>query len=152
MARESPRAVVVQEYDVAGDRGRFTVQRRALELLLSDPVGVGPSQSGEVLGIPPHNVYLHVLTEAGWVGGSAFLLFVLLTLANGLRLCLVRSPFQIASTVVFAALVGTLAQSLFIDSTHWRHLFVLFAIVWGTALARPAAPSVTPGARAGAVR
>jgi len=28
-----------------------------------------------------------------------------------------------------------MAQSLFIDSTHWRHMYLLFAMLWGPLLA-----------------
>ena len=32
--------------------------------------------------------------------------------------------------VAFSAMLGILAQSLFIDSTHWRHLWLMLALCW----------------------
>ena len=143
------RASVAHAYDVEGEHARFAAQRRAVELSLTEPAGVGPSQSPRILGLAPHNLYLHVLSETGWIGGFAFFTFIVLTLVNGVRSCSRASAVQIYSTVVFASLVGLLAQSLFIDTTHWRHLFVLLALVWGCALARPASEPGGAGSRPG---
>jgi hypothetical protein len=50
---------------------------------------------------------------------------------------LFRAPGQIRHEffVVFSSLAGVLTQSLFIDSTHWRHLWLLLALVWALIIA-----------------
>jgi O-antigen ligase len=123
------RAVLTQKYDTAVG-GRFDSQRAALVRISQDPVGVGPGRSDEEFGLEPHNLYLHVFVEGGWIGGLAFFMFVLLTGFMLLGIIRERWPLQNEVWVVFASLTGVLFQSLFIDSTHWRHLWLLFALAW----------------------
>ncbi len=135
------RAVLAQRYDLATG-GRFDAQRQALAHIGRDPLGVGPGRSDEEFGLEPHNLYLHVLVEAGWLGGLA--LFALLLLTGGRLLALQRRAppaLQPELFIVFACLSGALVQSLFIDSTHWRHLWLLLGMAWGliAACRRPAA-------------
>lgn len=127
------RAHVVQYYDVA-EGGRFATQLQTLSAILVDPIGVGPGRSADVFGLEPHNHFLHILVESGWVAGIAYFVFVALTLAIGLRAAFVPSPVQTHLLVVLAATIGVLTQSLFIDSHHWRHFYVLYGMLWGLSL------------------
>lgn len=122
----------VQEYDVA-QGGRFDTQARTLQSIATRPLGIGPGQSKQMLGLEPHNLYMHVISEGGWIAAFGFYAFLALSLAKGAALA--RPAFAYAGQVhiVFAALLGTLAQSFFIDSTHWRHLYLLLAVLWGLA-------------------
>ena len=98
-------------------------------------MGLGPGTSFDELGLEPHNLYLHVAVEAGWVAGLSFIAFLLYT---GSRLPEVRRAGEFFSgqgRVLMACLPGVLTQSLFIDSTHWRHLWLLLAIAWGAIIA-----------------
>src|SRR5262249_22696008 len=107
---------------------RFDTQRKALIQIGTRPIGVGPAMSREVFGLEPHNMYLHVLVEAGWVGGLAFIGFVRLTvggLPNAMRK---HSSLQEEAVCVLVALVGLLAETPFIGSTHWRHMWLLYAL------------------------
>jgi O-antigen ligase len=126
------RATFVQQYDVAVN-GRFAAQSGAVEIVGTNPVGVGPGMANDFLdGVAPHNVYLHVGVEAGWLGAISFLAFALLSLWRGLSGSRrADSPTRLYLQIALAATVGVLVQSLFIDSTHWRHLWVLFAVLWG---------------------
>ncbi|MGE0747458.1 MAG: O-antigen ligase family protein [Rhodospirillales bacterium] len=142
------RAKVVQYYDV-GQGGRFFTQRLALDRILADPIGIGPGNSFRVFGLEPHNHYLHVPVECGWLAAIAYFSFVGLTAWRGLQTCLAKSPVQGAQIVAFASVVGTLAESFIIDSDHWRHVFVLYAIVWGTALWVQGTPTAVRGRQSG---
>ena len=128
------RRAQAQNYDLRATNGRFSNQFDVLQHVLTHPLGAyGPG--GADAPMAPHNLYLHVIAEAGWIGGLAFWGFILLTIAIGWGYLRRAPPPQHAYTACFACVLGTLVQSAFIDSTHWRHLFLLFAIVWGTALA-----------------
>ncbi len=83
-----------------------------------------------VFGLEPHNLYLHILVEGGWLAAISFYLFVILTLWQLLKGALVSTALHYQRVIVTAALGGTLCQSLFIDSTHWRHLWLLLALAW----------------------
>ncbi len=144
------RAVVTKSYDTAVG-GRFYTQRLALRQAGATPLGIGPGRTDEQFGLEPHNLYLHVLVEGGWVAGLSWSLFVLYTLFCASRLLRWRSDLREDAVLVFCCLVGVLSQSAFIDSTHWRHLWLLLALAWGLIVT---ARRETPGATvvAGPVR
>jgi O-antigen ligase len=126
------RAKLVQYYDT----DRIAYQAEILENALVNPIGIGPGQSHDFhAGYAPHNLFLHVLIESGWVGAVAFYAFLAMTLWRGLNFCMQPTVIQNIYIIVFACTVGTLMQSLFIDSTHWRHMFLLFGMLWGPLLA-----------------
>ncbi len=128
------RAVLTQKYDL--DRGgRFYTQQRAIKEIGSTPLGVGPGRSDDVLGLEPHNLYLHIFFEAGWIGGLGFVAFLFLSFYRSLNLFRWQSSLRGEFFVVFASTFGTLLQSFFIDSTHWRHFWLLFAMTWGLIIA-----------------
>jgi hypothetical protein len=46
-----------------------------------------------------------------------------------------RDTYGIGSAALLAAWCGLLANSVFVDTLHWRHLWLVAALVWaGTAL------------------
>jgi O-antigen ligase len=123
------RAQLIQPYDFAAG-GRFDTQIRALQHAATDPIGVGPGTTREVFGLEPHNLYLHILVEGGWLAALSFYCFLTLTLWQLLKAILVPTALHSHRLIVTSALIGTLCQSLFIDSTHWRHLWLLLALAW----------------------
>ena len=80
-----------------------------------------------------HNVYLTVLLSAGWLGGGIYLILVVLTLVLGFRYLLKASAAdtRLLFLVAYATFAATALEGLIIDSDHWRHFYVLMAIVWG---------------------
>ena len=53
-----------------------------------------------------------------------------------------RSPWQAAYIAAYCAFIGTAAESVLIDSDHWRHYFLLLGVIWGLmAVSRPYAHS-----------
>jgi len=128
------RAVLTQKYDVASG-GRFQSQQKALARIARDPIGVGPGRSGDEFGLEPHNLYLHVAVEGGWLAAVGWLGFMGLTLYRSLPLFRAQGQIRYEFFVVFSSLAGVLTQSLFVDSTHWRHLWLLLALVWALIIA-----------------
>ena len=129
------RMKVVQYYDM-GEGGRLTRQLEIVKGIAVQPIGIGPGESEKdyYFGQAPHNLYLHTMIESGWIGGIAFLSFLFATIFRSARY--IRRSVNIDGTyiAVLAALLGILAQSLFIDSTHWRHMYLLIAMLWGPLL------------------
>jgi O-antigen ligase len=124
------RAVIAQSYDLQ-QGGRFYTQQRALERIGVAPLGLGPGRTDDEFGLEPHNLYLHVLVEGGWIAGLAFIGALALTLARARRVLRSALALRDEFIVILASLLGILAQSLFIDSTHWRHLWLLLGLCWG---------------------
>ena len=118
----------LQDYDA----DRFATQTAALQLGLSNPLGVGPAQSVARLDYATHNLYLRIFSENGVLGFLSLTVFLLLTLARSLVLSFrARQPSQRAMfALVTAAISGTLLNSLTIDTLHWRHFWLLLALGW----------------------
>ena len=123
------RARVFQEYDLASS-GRFAAQARALRSVTTNPLGIGPGRTAAEFQLEPHNLYLHVFAEGGWIAGLAFVALLGLTLAKSLPLVRQSWALQREAQLAVAALAGLLLQSFFIDSTHWRHLYLLLGVLW----------------------
>jgi len=96
-----------------------------------------------------HNVYLSMLLNAGWLGGGIYWILVGLTLVLGLRHALKATDVRPLFLVVYAAFLANALEGLIVDTDHWRHFYLLMAIVWGVMsaprLACPAVNSLNPG-------
>ena len=79
----------------------------------------------------PHNVYLNSFITGGWISGAAYLTLTLVTLVAGTRFIFVRTPWQPTYHAVYVAFVGVAAESIIIDSDHWRHYFLIVGVLWG---------------------
>ena len=128
------RAVVSQKYDLK-EGGRFYTQQQAISRIGTTPLGIGPGRSAAELGLAPHNLYLHIFVEGGWLAGLAFFMFLFLTFYRSLALFFWQSSLRDDFFIIFASLSGLLLQSFFIDSTHWRHFWLLLAMNWGLIVA-----------------
>jgi O-antigen ligase len=131
------RASLEQTYDV-GPEGRFGGQQKAAELILTHPLGIGALEFARVYhNEDVHQVYLNMFLNTGWVGGTMYLFLVLTTIVLGLRCAMRDRGGNGISTVLVAAFSGMALEGLVIDTDHWRHLYVIMAMIWGMALAAP---------------
>jgi hypothetical protein len=129
------RASLTQSYDVGPD-GRFGGQVKAVGLALQYPFGLGAQQFAALYHHEePHNVYLNMVLNAGWLGGLGFLVLVLATLAVGLVQALRPSPTRPVAIIAWAAFLAHAIEGLIIDLDHWRHFYLLIALIWGLAAA-----------------
>lgn len=124
-----------QDYD-EGATGRFGNQLRSIPMLLSLPNGFGPLRFRLFFDLEPHNSYIGGFANNGWLGGFSWILIVLLTCYVGFRLISLPSPYRRLAQVVWPVLFAFLLQGFQIDIDHWRHVFLLFGLVWGLEAAR----------------
>ena len=130
----SERASLDQSYD-EGPEGRFGGQQKAAGLALENPLGLGAQQFvPQYHHEEPHNVYVTMFLNAGWVGGLIFLGLVATTSVWGLRHAFVRRATQPLFLVVYACFVAQALEGSIIDLDHWRHFYLLLALVWGLML------------------
>lgn len=135
-----------QSYD-AGPDGRFGGQLKALALILENPAGIGALQFGQRFHPEDvHNVYLSMFLNAGWVGGFGYLAIVAITVIYGFVHALKRADHQGVYLVAYAAFVGLALEGAIIDTDHWRHFFILLALVWGLILAKRQGTHKVPAA------
>ena len=129
----------------AYDDERFANQRRALELAVRSPFGIGPGQTELVFRRAAHNAYVRGFVENGYLGGLSLTVLLLASLLRAIWLALeLREPrLQVAMAMVAAALMGLCVESMVIDSVHWRHMWVLAALAWTPAPAGQGSASST---------
>ena len=128
------RASLVQAYDV-GATGRFGTQIAALPSVLERPLGLGPHQFGVIFGQDPHNVYLNAFATYGWLGGIAYLTYVVLTLVLGARFAFAPAPWQRFHIAAFATFIGLALVGMVVDTDHWRHFYLVSGLIWGLSAA-----------------
>ena len=128
-----------QSYDQGPD-GRFGGQAKAIGLVAQNPLGIGTHTFRELHHHEePHNVYLTMFLNAGWLGGLLYIIAVLATLLVGLRQSLINNRLQGPLIVMVAAFASLVFEGAVIDTDHWRHFFFVMGCLWGLIDATPPA-------------
>jgi len=136
------RSSLAMTYDT-GSEGRFGGQEKAIALIVENPLGIGAEEF--VAHHHPeevHNVYLSVLLNGGWLGGGVYWILVGLTLVLGFRHALKATPTRPLFLIAYASFVAVALEGLVIDTDHWRHFYLLMAIIWGLMGARTLADPI----------
>jgi O-antigen ligase len=123
----------------AYDSGRFEAQRTGIRLADEHALGVGPGQFELFEQSSAHSLYVRVLAEQGIPGGlvMAGVLLVTLGLAVGNAVA-GRNAYGVGSAALLGAWCGLLANSMVVDTLHWRHLWLVAALVWVASVAEGA--------------
>jgi O-antigen ligase len=121
------------------DTERFDAQRSGVKLAQEHPLGIGPGQFEVVSPISSHSIYVRVMAEQGLIGLAALVLLLGGTLLIAARNAVAgRDAHGVGSAALLGAWCGLLANSAFVDTLHWRHLWLLAALVWVASRARQA--------------
>ena len=116
-------------YDTAE---RFTNHLAAIQVGLENPLGIGPGMYSPRRGlIAVHSLFIRLFVENGALGLVAFLCFLVCVMRRMARGILERGEHAGTYACCLAILIGTLVESLIIDTLHWRHLFLVMAIPIG---------------------
>ena len=121
---------LVQEYD-GGRLGRFERHIIGFFLIQEHPLGIGPFQFGIRMGEDEHNMWLKGFTVYGWLGGFAYIALVVWTLVIATPLIFKKRPWTPFIQSVYAVYLGHLIIHNVIDNDHWRHLFLIYGLLWG---------------------
>jgi O-antigen ligase len=119
------------------DNQRFGAQSGGIRLGETHPIGIGPGQFELVEPISAHSTYVRALAEEGVLG-----FVVLVALLYGTLLVALRNAVRgwdthgIGSTALLACWCGVLANSVFVDTLHWRHLWLLAGLIWAARFAQ----------------
>jgi hypothetical protein len=123
-----------QSYDVE----RFASQARGVSEGLSHVFGIGPGQFNVISPEATFSLYIRALAEQGVLGLLVMGGLVLATLVFGaLNALRGRDTYGISAAALFAAWCGLIANSFFVDTVHWRHLWLLAALIWAGATHKP---------------
>lgn len=113
------------------DADRFRTQSSALSRMTELVFGHGPGQVESSLDYAAHSLYLRVGFEQGVPG--AVLIIVLLAVTAGLALVLAVRDADVAGVggaALLGSWLGLIANSAFVDTLHWRHLWLVAALIW----------------------
>jgi hypothetical protein len=146
----------LQDYDVNGDnRSRLQLESDSFFEMLKHPLGMGPWGFAHATNWVSHNTFLGTALNHGWLGGAAYLTLIALTLWIGFRTLWIRTPWQTLLIATYPAFIAMVFESVWGDTDHWRHFYVLLGIIWGLVAATQkavwqdlrnrAAPVVKPG-------
>jgi hypothetical protein len=131
----SKRAAVTQDYDT-GETGRFGNQLRGLNMLVDEPLGMGPLRWRLIFALEPHNTYIGSFANGGWLAGVTFIGLVLTTSVVGFRLMRRDTPYRRHAQIVWPALLMFFLQAFQIDIEKWRHVYMMLGMIWGLEAAR----------------
>lgn len=132
------RAQLEQSYD-SGHLGRFQRHAIGFNMMLDHPLGIGAIEFGRTLGEDEHDIWLKTLTTYGWLGFVSYLTLVLWTLAAAFPLVFRSGPLQPVTQIAYVVFLGHILMATVIDIDHWRHVYLLFGILWGAIAADNAA-------------
>jgi len=128
----SSRAQLVQQYD--GEHlGRFDRHRIGFTMMMERPLGIGPLVFGTMFPEDEHNIWLKSLTSYGWLGFVSYVAMLCCTIYLGFKNLLRDRPWQPYLMIAWIGVLGHAAIGNVIDIDHWRHVYLLFGIVWGCA-------------------
>ena len=118
----------------AYDTDRFQGQDESINLARTHIFGIGPGQYLDVVGIGAHSTFMRALGEEGVLGLALVALLLLATLifAAG-NVVHGRSTFGISAVPLLALWIGLIANSIFVDTLHWRHLWLVAGLIWAGA-------------------
>lgn len=115
----------------AYDAVRFQEQKSSLHYVFAYPLGFGPGQSEYFLSQSTHNLFVRTLSENGLLGLLFFISFWILTLFRSMQISKrIATPYKGYFVIITASLIGILFNSMFIDTMHWRHFWLLLALPW----------------------
>ena len=117
----------IQSYD----SDRFGAWVAGLEPAQRYPFGVGPGQFESIASISAHSTYVRAVAEQGLPGLIAISALMTFTLGAALGTALSgRDTYGIGSAALLGAWCGLLVNSFVIDTLHWRHLWIVAALIW----------------------
>ena len=121
----------LQSYDTE----RFSAQRTGVQLAEDHALGVGPGQFEHVSAVSSHSIYVRVLAEQGVLGLAVLAAILAGTLAMAVANAVAgRDAYGVGSAVLLGAWCGLLANAAFVDALHWRHLWLVAALIWVAAM------------------
>lgn len=113
------------------DQQRFSNQDVAFSDMFRHVFGFGPGQTEILRPLSTHSSFVRAAFEQGFLGLSMLVLVLLSTLICAVRLA--RHTVEVNGVGTGALLgiwLGQVVNSFFIDTLHWRHLWVWAALIW----------------------
>jgi O-antigen ligase len=128
----------LQNYDTQ----RFDAQDFGWNLGWTHPIGIGPGQFHFWYPIESHSTFVRTFSEQGFPGLLLWISILLATLVIALRNVREgRDTYGIGSSALLGAWCGLIFNSAVVDTLHWRHLWLVAALIWASTLRRSSSTS-----------
>ena len=138
------RLTFAKSYDL-GEEGRYGRYLLVLPMILQNPLGVGVLQLEKIFPEPIHNIWLSSFVNYGWLAGFSWITLVIASVVVSIRNYM-QTKSEITITLLLS-LAGIVMCASLHEGEHWRHMWLLFGLVWGVNAfnigsdAAPAAPA-----------
>jgi len=119
------RFIVMQSYDI----DRFRAQKSVINLIKEFPLfGIGIGNYNDIVNYAAHNSYVRILGETGVIGFLFFMLVLVFILYDRFRT--LRGNNGNIAAVLYSSLMGILVESFFVDTLHWRFLWIILGLLY----------------------
>jgi hypothetical protein len=116
------------------DSQRFAAQSFGWKLGWTHPLGIGPGQFEYHSTVAAQSTYVRAFAEQGFVGLLLWITLLISTLLLALRNAVLgRDTYGIGSAALLGVWCGLIFNSTVVDTLHWRHLWVVVALIWAGA-------------------
>lgn len=113
------------------DQQRFGAQSSAFGRIGDHVLGHGPGQVERSLEISTHSLYARAAFEQGVPGLLLIVLLLFATLYCAVAFARADGHVHgVGSAALLGCWLGLMMSSFFIDTIHWRHLYIVAALIW----------------------
>jgi hypothetical protein len=125
------------------DNTRFANQALAVSKSTARVFGHGPGQAPLELVQSAHSVYVETIFESGIVGLALLIALFAATLLCALGMCFRDGDVHgVGSAALLGIWAGHLLNSGVVDTLHWRHAWIVAALIWLGSVTRMKSPPV----------
>jgi O-antigen ligase len=123
------------------DNTRFANQALAISKSTARIFGHGPGQAPLELVQSAHSVYVETLFESGVLGIALLVTLFAATLYCALMMCFRDGDVHgVGSAALLGIWAGHLLNSGVVDTLHWRHAWIVAALIWVGSVTRMKSP------------
>lgn len=118
----------LQSYDTS----RFDYVADAAQQIWEHPLGIGPVQAPYVYGYLPHNTFVAFAMHNGILASLGLILIYAASMVRCAAKVLAQRPGWTKYALIFAVLAGLLILMQVVGAIHWRHLYLVCGMAFGT--------------------
>lgn len=118
----------LQEYDDS----RFANIWDSVGLIVDFPLGIGPNQVRFIYGYEPHNTFVVFALHNGILASVGFAILYFAAAYRCLTMTLAQRDGWLKYAFLLSVMIGLFVLMNVVGSIHWRHLFVVMGLAYGT--------------------
>lgn len=120
--------VTLQSYD----QDRFSHLFQAIGVIWEHPFGIGPFQARPKYGYLPHNTFIAFAMSNGILASLGLALIYGASMTRCAAKVLDQKPGWTKYAMILSVVLGLLALMQVVGSGHWRHLYIICGLAFGS--------------------